>query len=93
MPGKTRGYPRPLLMREHWSSLDGQWQFAFDPEARWEEPGDVRWDLKIEVPFSPEAPASGLGNTGFFSQRLVSSRSRNTPTPAGTAFAATLRRD
>jgi beta-galactosidase/beta-glucuronidase len=60
------GYPRPLLQRDFWTSLNGQWDFAIDALAAWEEPGDVVWDSKIHVPFAPETPASGIGNTGMF---------------------------
>jgi beta-galactosidase/beta-glucuronidase len=61
-----RGYPRPQLRREQWLSLNGQWQFAFDADAIWRTPPDVKWTDTIEVPFAPETRASGLGNTGFF---------------------------
>jgi beta-galactosidase/beta-glucuronidase len=45
--------------------LDGPWQFARDPEATWTIPDQVRWDATIRVPFAPETPASGIGETGF----------------------------
>ena len=60
------GYPRPQLTRDSWTSLDGEWDFAFDPDARWQRPADVRWDRSIVVPFAPETRASGIGDTGFF---------------------------
>ena len=60
------GYPRPQLEREHWVSLDGEWDFALDPEARWTLPDQVVWRTRIVVPFSPETPASGINDTGFF---------------------------
>jgi beta-galactosidase/beta-glucuronidase len=60
-----RGYPRPQLRRESWISLNGRWDFAFDFDAAWRTPPDVVWMEQIRVPFSPEAPASGLGHTGF----------------------------
>lgn len=59
-------YPRPLLQRENWVNLNGKWDFALDPDAVWKEPGEVRWEAKIVVPYSPETPASGIGNTGFY---------------------------
>jgi beta-galactosidase/beta-glucuronidase len=67
-PPKERvaGYPRPLLQREHWTSLDGVWDFALDPEARYRLPEDVHFDSSIEVPFAPETPRSGIGNTGLY---------------------------
>jgi beta-galactosidase/beta-glucuronidase len=60
------GYPRPLLERANWTCLNGPWDFAFDSDARWEGPGEVDWQTKIEVPFAPETPASGLAQTGFY---------------------------
>lgn len=53
-------HPRPLLRRA-WSSLDGRWAFAWDRGAGWRVPAQVGWDSEIEVPFSPETAASGLG--------------------------------
>jgi beta-galactosidase/beta-glucuronidase len=60
------GYPRPQLRRPGWTSLDGEWDFALDPEARWTRPDSVIWTDTIRVPFAPETPASGIGNTGFY---------------------------
>jgi len=62
----AHGYPRPQLERAEWFSLDGEWEFAFDPEASWKLPEDPAWNLRIRVPFSPETAASGIGNTGFY---------------------------
>ncbi|MFN7993780.1 MAG: glycoside hydrolase family 2 TIM barrel-domain containing protein [Bryobacteraceae bacterium] len=59
-------YPRPLLQRDFWLSLDGEWEFCLDPEASWTLPNEPVWDLRIHVPFSPETPASGVNNTGFY---------------------------
>ena len=61
-----RGYPRPQLVRDNWTSLNGSWEFALDADAVWRVPGDVEWKQEIIVPFAPESPASGVGNTGFF---------------------------
>ena len=61
-----RGYPRPQLRRDTWYSLNGAWDFAFDPGATWRSPSDVSWTDRIRVPFAPETPASGIGHTGFF---------------------------
>ena len=65
LDAEGRGYPRPQLRRQRWISLNGSWQFAFDPDGVWHAPSDVVWTEKIRVPFAPEAPASGLGHTGF----------------------------
>ena len=61
-----RAYPRPQLRRERWWSLNGPWEFAFDPDAAWRLPNEVQWSHRIRVPFAPEAPASGIGHRGFF---------------------------
>jgi beta-galactosidase/beta-glucuronidase len=63
-------YPRPLLCREAWTSLDGTWEFAHDDEdhglaERWFDPASAAFDRTIEVPFPPESPASGVGERGF----------------------------
>ncbi|MER5198686.1 glycoside hydrolase family 2 protein [Streptomyces sp. NPDC002755] len=65
-------YPRPILRRERWHSLDGVWDFAFDDAGSgereaWFAPvggvGPGAFDREITVPFPPEAPASGIGET------------------------------
>ncbi len=65
MPERNRPtHPRPQL-RRRWTSLDGVWDFAIDPEARW-APGEVNWDRTIRIPFAPETAASGVGESGFY---------------------------
>jgi hypothetical protein len=59
---EARAYPRPLLERAEWTSLDGVWAFAIDSEAIARAPEDVRFDSRIEVPFAPETRRSGIGN-------------------------------
>jgi beta-galactosidase/beta-glucuronidase len=61
-----RGYPRPQLRRNTWYSLNGEWEFAVDPSARWSVPAEVEWRTRIRVPFAPETLASGIGDTGFY---------------------------
>lgn len=58
-------HPRPQFRRDDWLSLDGAWQFCFDDEARFRRPADVSADRVIQVPYAPEAPLSGIGDTGF----------------------------
>jgi beta-galactosidase/beta-glucuronidase len=61
-------YPRPLLVRQDWLSLDGRWRFLFDDKRRFKRPSDIReWPLTIEVPFPPESKASGINDRGFHS--------------------------
>jgi beta-galactosidase/beta-glucuronidase len=57
-------FPRPLLRRAAWESLDGSWAFAADPGSEWEHPAQVEFDTHIEVPFSPETARSGVAWTG-----------------------------
>jgi beta-galactosidase/beta-glucuronidase len=61
-----RGYPRPQLRRREWTSLNGRWDFAMDPDALWTTPEDVQFGAAITVPFSPETALSGIGDTGFY---------------------------
>src|SRR5437763_348868 len=61
--------PRPQLTRARWIDLGGAWGFAYDDVGRgldegWSEREDV-YTRTITVPFPPESPASGLGETGF----------------------------
>lgn len=64
-------HPRPTMMRETWSSLDGSWAFAHDDDGvglaeRWFEPSQAEaFDREITVPFVPESEASGIHEPGF----------------------------
>jgi len=60
------GYPRPQLQRDNWSSLNGAWEFALDPEAELTLPKQVTWSRTIQVPFSPETTRSGIGDAGLY---------------------------
>jgi beta-galactosidase/beta-glucuronidase len=60
-----RAYPRPQLQRASWLSLNGDWDFAVDRDATWQRPHEVQWHARIRVPFSPETPASGIGDQSF----------------------------
>ena len=62
-------YPRPQLARARWIDLRGEWGFTFDDscqglDERWQERSDV-FQRTIQVPFPPESPASGIGDTTF----------------------------
>lgn len=59
------GYPRPLLQRDAWTSLNGPWDFALDTDGAWTLPAQVEWNRTIEVPFAPETERSGVRETGF----------------------------
>lgn len=45
-------YPRPRLVRDHWLSLNGPWEFAFGEEGP--------LDLTINVPFAYQWELSGI---------------------------------
>lgn len=62
----VHSYPRPQLQRENWTSLNGVWDFSLDPDAIWTDPGSVIWNASIQVPFSPETPASGINRCDFY---------------------------
>lgn len=62
---RVSGYPRPLMRRAEWTSLDGAWGFAIDDDASLRRE-DVRFDQTIQVPYAPETRASGVGNTTLF---------------------------
>jgi beta-galactosidase/beta-glucuronidase len=60
-------FPKPQMQREAWISLDGTWDFSSGREQSFSAPGEVQWNQKILVPFSPESATSGIGDTGFYS--------------------------
>lgn len=53
-----REYPRPQMVREDWSNLNGLWNFAITKRGA-EEPEE--WNGEILVPFAVETPLSGVG--------------------------------
>ena len=57
-------YPRPILVRDQWQSLNGHWLFRVDPDNRGlgEAWFDGPWTdaQTITVPFSMESAASGI---------------------------------
>lgn len=61
-------YPRPQFQRDSWLNLNGQWKFAFDDAnegevCKWYE--DANFELTIQVPFTYETEASGIGDHTF----------------------------
>jgi beta-galactosidase/beta-glucuronidase len=64
-------------------SLNGPWLFCFDLEEKYHQPWEIKsWPLTIQVPYAPETPASGVGNTDFHNrvwyQRKVEFHKTNT---------------
>ena len=54
-------YPRPQMVRPEWECLNGYWDYAIvdEKDVHVNFPPKV-WEGKILVPFSPEAPLSGV---------------------------------
>ena len=61
-----KGYFRPQFVREAWTDLNGEWEFAFDDADVGERDGYFRkfpgQHQKIAVPYSYETPASGVAD-------------------------------
>ncbi|MCA9086101.1 MAG: glycoside hydrolase family 2, partial [Planctomycetaceae bacterium] len=53
-----REYPRPALMRDQWTNLNGLWDYAVTDIAVTETP--AQWDGDILVPFCLESKLSGV---------------------------------
>ncbi|MEU9507253.1 sugar-binding domain-containing protein [Micromonospora sp. NPDC048170] len=68
-------YPRPQLVRDSHLNLNGRWAYAITDDAR--EP--ARYDGEILVPFSPEAPLSGVGRQLLPGQTLWYRRALRLP--------------
>ncbi|WII71496.1 glycoside hydrolase family 2 TIM barrel-domain containing protein [Bdellovibrio sp. 22V] len=59
-------YPRKNFQRKHWLNLNGLWSFSYDDDQIFSHPSQIQdWPHKIVVPYAPESPASGIGDTGF----------------------------
>lgn len=63
-------YPRPRMQRDNYVMLNGVWDYTIVPvdgeidvEILAQQAIPSRWDGQIVVPFSPEAPLSGVGRT------------------------------
>jgi len=62
-------HPRPDFSRRSWRSLDGEWEFEFDPTS--EIDGETRllgqpFSRRIMVPFPPQSRNSAIHDTGFY---------------------------
>ena len=55
-----RSYPRPQMVRDKWTNLNGEWDYAITSVTN--TPGrPQKWDGKILVPFPLESALSGVG--------------------------------
>lgn len=78
-------YPRPDFVREDWTSLNGEWSFAFDDydaghSQHWEN--GFESELTIVVPFAFQTKLSGIGDTSFhdrmwYSRKFGDPRKKN----------------
>ncbi len=50
-------YPRPILQRNDWQNLNGEWNYAIRPAGKGEP---ITYDGKILVPFAVESSLSGV---------------------------------
>ena len=69
LPLPRAEHPRPQFVRDSWVNLNGQWDFAMDPnvvgkQKNWQNDA-LKFDKKITVPFCMESQLSGIGHTGF----------------------------
>jgi len=69
-------YPRPQLVRENWTNLNGLWDYAVRPDM---EPQPVEWSGQILVPFPIESALSGVMKRVGEKERLWYHRSFKTP--------------
>ncbi len=77
----AENYPRPQLYRPGYELLNGQWDFAMDPEGSLEGAlrGGFRDQLKIQVPYPYQTRLSGIGredrvDTVWYSRSLYLTR-------------------
>ncbi|MEK0317827.1 glycoside hydrolase family 2 protein [Cohnella sp. 56] len=64
----VKDYPRPQWVRDEWQLLNGEWDFRFDDSfegARNKWYDKLDGDRKIQVPFTYETKASGIGEEKF----------------------------
>jgi glycosyl hydrolase family 2 len=69
-------YPRPQLVRDSYLSLNGWWDYAITDAVA---PPPEEYDGRILVPFSPEAPLSGVQRQLLPDQRLTYRRKVEVP--------------
>jgi Glycosyl hydrolases family 2, sugar binding domain/Glycosyl hydrolases family 2/Glycosyl hydrolases family 2, TIM barrel domain len=72
-------YPRPQLVRDSYLNLNGRWRYAVSPVEPEALDGYDGYDGDIVVPFSPEAPLSGVGRQLLPGQTLWYRRALTLP--------------
>lgn len=64
-------YPEPMMQRENWQNLNGEWLFEIDNGLSGKERGlfkqeaEKEYSKRIIVPFCPESDLSGIGIKDF----------------------------
>lgn len=64
-------HPQPIMRREHWQNLNGEWLFQFDfgvsgaDRKLFSPQNSKEFTQKITVPFCPESELSGIGYKDF----------------------------
>ncbi|MFN8575077.1 MAG: galactose-1-epimerase [Gemmatimonadaceae bacterium] len=69
-------YPRPLLQRARWASLNGPWEYAIVPRTA---SRPMHWDGAILVPFAVQSQLSGVRRDVSEEQRLWYRRAFRAP--------------
>lgn len=70
-------YPRPALVREAWTNLNGLWEYQVTPKSESSAPGT--WAGEILVPFAIESALSGVKKRVTPGDALWYRRSFNAP--------------
>ena len=73
-------YPRPQMVRDKWTNLNGLWQYAIRPKG---EPRPENWDGEILVPFCVESALSGVKKAVKPDERLWYRRTFSSSALAG----------
>ena len=73
-------YPRPQMVRENWTNLNGLWGYAIRPAAETQQP--TKYDGQILVPFPIESALSGVMKRVVPDQKLWYARGLDARKPA-----------
>src|SRR5207247_7271648 len=77
LPEKVHAeYPRPQMVRENWTNLNGLWDYAVGTAA---DKQPEKWDGQILVPFPIESALSGVMKRVGPTERLWYRRTFKTP--------------